>query len=161
MTLSANSPTNTVITISSTLLDNFIASPSSYSKIEITGKINCTGAVTKTYSSTSLITASTDVRTSGGVETIVPNFFSSTTFSNGVYGFEVALTNLSGSINKDNGCLFVDDGKIFCAIDKDCTDKLMYYYTLEKAHNCSCNCTNLCDILSFIQDTNPSNDCNC
>lgn len=160
MTLSINTPTNTIITISSTLLDSFIASPSSYTKIEITGKINCAGAVTKTYTASSLITGSTDVRTSGGVETIVPNFFSATTFSNGIYGFEVALTNLSGSVTKDNGCLFVDEGSIFCAIDKDNLEKMMYYYTLQNAQNCSCNCTNLCDILTAIQDT-TNNDCNC
>lgn len=161
MTLSINVPTNTIITISSTLLDNFIASPSSYTEIEITGKINCAGAVTKTYTASSLITGSTDVRTSGGVETIVPNFFSATTFSNGVYGFEVALTNLSGSVTKDNGCLFVDNGDIFCAIDKDCQDKLMYYYTLEKSQNCSCNCANLCELLTAIQDSISNHDCNC
>lgn len=160
MILSINHPTNTIITISSTLLDNFIASPSSYTKIEITGKINCTGAVTKTYSSTSLITGSTDVRTSAGVETIVPNFFSTTAFANGVYGFEVALTSLSGNTTKDAGCLFVDEGSIFCAIDKNDSTKLEYYYALEKGQNCSCNCTNLCDILTAIQDS-TTNDCNC
>lgn len=159
MTLAINHPTNNVITISSTLLDNFILSPSSYSKIEITGKINCSGAVTKTYSFASLITGSTDVRTNAGVETIVPNFFSATTFSNGVYGFEVALTNLTGSVNKDSGCLFVH-GDSFCKLN--CIEDFMYFYALQNSQTCSCNCSNLCDIYTMLfSSENSSNNCNC
>lgn len=159
MTLSINDSFNS-ITIVSTKLDAFIASPSSYSNIAIEGDLNCSGTTTtKTYSSTSLITGSTDVRTSGGTETIVPNFFGATVFENGVYSFTIKLKTLAGSTSSEKACLFVDNGDILCAIPTDCLDKQMLYYTLKNSFNCSCDCTQLCEMLETITETTVN--CNC
>lgn len=159
MTLS--NTTFTEIIISSTLLDSFIATPSNYTQIQVIGDITCSGTTTtKTYTPTSLITASTDVRTVSGVESIVPNFFGLTTFGNGIYSFTVELTSITGNTLKDRGCLFIDlDVK--CNIPVDCLDKQMLHYTLTQAQSCDCDCKKLCEILNKITDTTTDNDCNC
>lgn len=160
MTLSINNTFN-IITIVSDKLDSFISSPSSYLGVDVTFTTNCKTKIVKSYTYSSPITNSGDIRTSGGIETIYPSILGMTSFPNSIIGIEVKLTTLSGSASFDNGCLFVDNGDIFCAIDKDCQDKLMYYYTLEKSQNCSCNCTNLCELLTAIQDSTSTHDCNC
>jgi len=159
MTLTINDTFNS-ITIVSTKLDAFIATPSAYTNVQVIGELNCSGTTTtKTYSSTSLITSSTDVRTVAGVESIVPNFFGTTVFENGVYSFTVKLTTLAGSSSTEKACLFVDDGDILCAIPTDCLDKQMLYYTLKNTFNCGCDCTKLCEMLETISETTTN--CNC
>lgn len=159
MTLS--NTTFTSITISSTLLDSFIANPSSYIQVQVIGDITCSGTTTtKTYTSTSPITGSTDVRTSTGVETIVPNFFGLTTFGNGIYSFTVELTSITGNTTKDRGCIFIDVD-VKCNIPAECLDKQMLHYTLTQSQSCDCDCNRLCEILNTITDSTTDNDCNC
>ena len=159
MILSINT-TFDAITINSTLLDSFIAAPASYKEIEVIGQINCTGNLTsKVYKSTSPITASTDVRTNAGVETIVPNFFGFTTYGNGIYSFTVKLTTNGGNTSTDAGCLFIDKD-LKCTIPVEDYKKQMLHYTLVQSQDCNCNCTKLCDIYIEIIDEECKT-CNC
>lgn len=149
MTLSINSNFDQ-ITISSTLLDNFIADPSLYTSIAITGKLNCaeTGT-TYTYTSASPITDSTEVSTDSGTEYINPDFFSATTFADGVYGFSIVLTPLVGATSKESSCIFVDQF-IACNIEPACKDKMLWHYILTNTQDCNCNCAKLCEFYNLI-----------
>lgn len=160
MTLSIND-TYTVINISSSFLDLFIGTPASYTKLEVIGELNCSGTTTtKTYTAASPITGSTDVRTSGGVETIVPNFFGLTTFADGIYKFTLQLTTLSGTSSTDVSCVF-SDVTTKCNIPQDCLEKQMLHYTLGQSQGCGCDCAKLCEIYDLINDTTTENGCGC
>ena len=74
MTISINS-TRTLITIASTVLDNFVAAPATYTDIVITGKYLSNDEVSHTFSNTVPITTTTVVASDGAIETILPTFF--------------------------------------------------------------------------------------
>lgn len=149
------------ITIDSTLLNSFIAAPGTYTKVEVIGTFNCTTVVTKTYSSTALIGATGDVITVAGVEKINPSMFSTTSFSNGVFGFTVKLYPLSGVASTDSGCIFVDN-TVACTICTEDLQSMMYHYILTESQDCGCDCQKLCDMYSLIKLNNSeTEDCNC
>lgn len=138
------------ITITSTLLNNFIAAPSSYTKVEVIGKYQCGTAIVKEYTSSSPIGATGDVITSGGTEYINPSFFSADDFSDGIYSITVKLYPLSGSPTSDAGCLFVDCNTL-CNICIDDLWSLLYHYTITNTQDCGCDCQKLCDMFSLIK----------
>jgi len=148
MTLSINTA-RTVLTISSTLLDLFVATPASYVNITVAGYVSDPDtATTETYSFSSLITASTNVRTSAGTETIVPAFFSATTFSEGVYKFVVTLTS-EANVQTDEGCVFIHED-LKCTVDTNLLDETvpilervlngLKYQSLINTDECPCKC---------------------
>ena len=100
MTLTVNT-SRTQISILSTLLNSFIASPASYTNIKVQMYFNSTSAsTTETYSSTRLITSSTPVSTSGGLEYINPSFLSiKKVNSSGIDLFFVVLFTILLKIN--------------------------------------------------------------
>ena len=162
----------TLITVSSTILDDFIAAPASYTDIKIKGTLLTNDGITKTYTDASPITAITDVATSGGVETILPTFFgdTNTVFSNGVFKFEITLTGGS-SVATDDGCIFVD-----CAADSACTGAmlesiynldiddpdralmLLDYNLLIRINDCQCKCDKAIAIYEHL-NTKLGNTC--
>lgn len=158
MTLSINSDFDR-IAIASDLLDSFIANPSAYSKIEVTGKINCSETgTTHEFKVGKLITNLSVVQTNAGAESIVPAFFGTTTFGNGIYGFSIQLTTLLGTTTVDAGCLFVDVD-IRCSIPADNLEKQMLHYVLTMSQDCSCNCQQLCDIYNELTSEDSSANC--
>lgn len=146
MTLSIN---NDLITIESTLLDDFIATPAGYENIVISIYHNNTiSSVSETYDSLTPITGSTNVATNAGVETISPDFLTASTFTQGVYKIKIALRS-STQIQTDEGCLYVENG-LKCLIDDVLLDEtksmaervltgLKYNMLLDVA-NCDCKC---------------------
>jgi hypothetical protein len=168
MTLSINSPANTQITISSTLLNSFIASPASYTDVKVQMYFNSTSAsTTETYTSTRLITSSTPVSTSAGLEYINTSFLNTSVFAQGVYHIVVTLTS-SSEILTDEGCLFVEDD-IACDVNTyrllstvDLNKRLnagLDYYMLTKSQDCSCGCDNLIEIYNNLVTTLANNTC--
>lgn len=171
MVLSINSPTNTIITISSTLLDDFIATPASYTDIDIQIYFNSTtDSTTETYSNSVPITGVTNVATNAGVETINPAFFGATEFAQGIYHVVIALTS-DAEIQTDEGCLFVED-TIACDVNTyrlDTTHTLQQridagldYYMLTKSQDCTCGCDDLTEIYNNLViklDSNPCTTC--
>lgn len=156
MVLSLNTA-KTLMTISSTLLDDFIASPSSYTKITIQGYYNdTTTGITKEYDGGNLITSSTDVATNAGIETINPSFFSTTSFGQGVYHFVITL--FGTDIETDEGCIFsnVDLGCTVNDYREEETNQLkklnagIDYFMLINTTECQCECNKLIEIYNNL-----------
>lgn len=152
MTLTLNTTTCAAITIESTLLDDFIANPASYTNIVITAKYNDNAEITRIYTSINPIDATTDISTSGGVETVNPSLFDMTTFGQGVYSFDILLTAPS-AVESEEGCIFVDcittgecTGTLKKQIyeldqsDREFTFKAIQYQMLEQIGDCQCKC---------------------
>lgn len=167
MTLSINTG-RTQISILSTLLNSFISSPASYTDIKVQMYFNSTSAsTTETYSSTRLITSSTPVSTSGGLEYINPSFLSTSIFAQGVYHIVVTLTS-SSEILTDEGCLLVQD-TIACDVNtyrldtshtlQERIDAGLSYYMLTKSQDCVCGCDNLIEIYNNLVTTLANNTC--
>ena len=168
MILSINN-LHTILTVSSTLLDDFIATPGDYTKITITGYFNDVDTgVTEEYDEDNLITSSTNVATSAGVETINPAFFTTTSFAQGVYHFLITLYGTD--IESDEGCIFVDD-TLGCTIDDYRLEETnqfkklnagIDYFILKNTANCQCNCNELIEIYNnLITQTSNSNCTTC
>lgn len=167
MTLSINSE-RTQISILDTLLNLFIATPGDYVDIDVQIFFNSTtSSTTKTYSSTSLITSSTAVSTSGGLEYINPSFFNETSFSEGIYHIIITLTS-EDEIQTSEGCLFVQD-TIACDVNAyrllttiDLNKRLnagIDYYMLTQSQECTCGCDNLIEIYNNLVTTIANNTC--
>lgn len=167
MTLSINND-RSQISIVDELLNDFIADPASYVDIDVQIFFNSTtDSTTETYSSTNLITDSTPVSTSGGLEYINPSFFGSTIFEQGVYHILIVLTSES-QIETSEGCLFVED-TIACDINEyrltstiDLNKRLnvgIDYYMLTKSQSCTCGCDNLVEIYNNLITTIANNTC--
>ena len=170
MTLSINED-RTVITVVDSLLNSFIATPASYTDIDIQIYFNSTtDSTTETYSNSVPITGVTNVATNGGVETINPAFFGAIEFAQGIYHIVITLTSES-EIETSEGCLFVEDG-VACDINTyrldtshTLTERLnvgLDYYMLTKSQSCTCGCDNLIEIynnLVLILDNNPCTTC--
>jgi hypothetical protein len=166
MTLTIN-PARTLITVTSSLLDNFIATPAAYTKITIKGYFNNTASpVTKEYTSLIPITSSTDVATNAGVETINPSFFLTTEFVQGIYQFDITLTG-STSIEQESGCLLVEED-LACQVsdyrnlDKTVQEKLMVmsdYFLLRNSQECPCKCEYLMTLYLNLLTTLENNNC--
>lgn len=152
---------HTLITVSSDLLDNFVADPSLFADIVIEGFYNDTETSTsKTYTNADPIDDTTDVATSAGVETIKPSFFSGTSFGNGVYHFIITLTTEVG-ISVEEGCLFVDtttdglaclvnDYRLSTATQEKKILAGLDYFLLMNSQDCNCKCPELIDLYNDL-----------
>jgi len=162
MTLTINSG-RTQFSILSSLLNSFIGSPSSYTKIEIKIFQNTTETSTiKTYTSVSPITSSTDVATIAGLEYINPSFLGATEFVQGVYNVIVILTSVSG-IQTDEGCIYVENG-LKCDVDEYLLNSSvnilervlagLKYQSLISSEECPCKCDKKIKIYNSLIDIN-------
>jgi hypothetical protein len=163
MTLSINSPTNTIITIVDTLLNDFIAAPASYTDIDIQIYFNSTtSSTTETYTDADPITTSTNIASNSGVETVNPAFFGGTSFEQGIYHFIITLTSES-EIETSEGCLYVEDG-LKCDVDEyilnssvDILERVLAgikYQSLISATECPCKCDKKIKIYNNLIDIN-------
>ncbi len=153
----------TQIGITSTLLNNFITAPASYTKLEVLITWQCGTNIVKTYTSVAPIIGTGDVVTITGSEFINPSFFGTEEFADGVYSIVVKLYPLSGSPSTDSGCIFIDCNTK-CTICTDDLTSIMYHYTITNTQDCGCDCQKLCDMFSLIKltgDTSNSNPCGC
>jgi hypothetical protein len=149
------------------LLDLFIATPASYTSVEVKIFQNSTTAsTTKTYTPASLITGVTDVATNAGVETISPSFFGATEFVQGVYDIVVTLKSTS-AIQNDEGCLYVENG-LKCQVDTYLLDETitvnervlegLKYQSLASSADCPCKCKEKIELYLNLID-NLTNKC--
>ncbi len=167
MVLTINSG-RTQISILSTLLNSFIASPASYTDIKVQMYFNSTSAsTTETYSSTRLITSSTPVSTVAGLEYINTSFLGSSEFAQGVYHIVITLTSPS-EILTDEGCILVsttlpcDVNTYRLLSDVDLNKRLnvgLDYYMLTKSQDCPCGCNSLIEIYNNLITTLANNTC--
>jgi len=140
------------------LLDDFIATPANYEKLEVVIIVNCSStSTTKEYTSLVPITGTGDVVTIAGIEYINPSFLSVTTFTDGIYTIQVKSTDLSSVTTTDTGCLLVDCNKK-CKIAVTDTNSMLYYYWIDKIQDCTCDCTKLCTLYNLITE---EDECNC
>lgn len=167
MILSYNTD-RTIITISSSLLDDFIATPEDYTDVDIQIYFNSTtSSTTETYSEDDLITDVTNVATDSGVTWVNPAFFNTTEFSQGIYHVVITLTS-TGSIQTDEGCIFIES-TIACDVNDyrllstvDLNKRLnvgIDYYMLTKSQSCTCGCDNLVEIYNNLITTLANNTC--
>lgn len=167
MNLSINT-TRTLITVESTLLDSFISNPSNYVDIKIDGYFSNTDApVSHIYTNLEPIGSTTSVATNGGIETILPDFFTTTEFAQGVYQFVITLTS-DTEISVDQGCLYVENG-LKCDVDDYLLDESktllervligLKYKSLLDVSTCSCKCDKYIEIYNDLIDTFDSNTC--
>lgn len=163
MNLSINTTFNE-ITIESSLLDLFIATPANYTSCIVTLIKDDNEAISETYTSSEPITALTNIKTVANVESMIPTFISSTTtlFTTGVYNIKVTLTD-NTTINVDTGCLFVDykesdqcNAEILKQIynldleDVSTFEKMSIYRILEKSNECNCECEKVFRIYDYL-----------
>lgn len=150
MSLTINT-SRTLMTIESTLLDSFIASPASYTNVKVTiYKNSTTTSTTEIYTNADPITTTTNVASNGDVETILPTFFGvgNTTFEQGVYHVVVSLLSPSESSTEEY-CLYVENG-LKCLVDdvlidesKDVKNRILEglkYQSLVSSTECPCKC---------------------
>lgn len=167
MTLSINND-RTQLFIESTILDDFIATPSDYTDVDIQIYFNSTtSSTTETYTDADPITTSTNVASNAGVETINPAFFGATEFAQGIYHFIITLSSES-EIQTSEGCLFVED-TIACDVNTyrllstvDLNKRLnagIDYYMLTQSQSCTCGCDNLIEIYNNLITTIANNPC--
>jgi len=145
MVLTANS-TYTTITIQSDNLTSF----SGIDTVTLYGKINCAG----TYSDT-IVEA--DVTLATGTFTVdIATLFGSAPLADGVYSFTLEILNTDDTVDKEFGCLFVDnDTKCLVA---DCIQNTpnmelqTAYVILSRAGagDCNCDCEALCNIYQRV-----------
>lgn len=165
MTLSINTAL-TQIAIVDTLLNSFIASPTSYTNIVIAGYFNSNDNVTSfTYTNTTPITTTTEVASVAGEEHINPAFFNITTFNQGVYRFVITLTSPS-TVETSEGCLYVDNG-LKCKVDtymlneaNTVTERVfagLKYRSLSSSIDCPCKCDNLFELYDNLIDLTNGN----
>ena len=149
MTLTIDNTTRANIIIASTILDDFITAPASYTNIKIQIYQNSiTDSVTETYTDSDPIDATTNVATVAGTEYINPAFFGATEFVQGVYHVIVTLTDDS-SIQTDEGCIYVENG-LKCLVDDYLINEKptvqerilqgLKYQSLISATECPCKC---------------------
>lgn len=167
MTITYNSD-RTLLTVSSTLLDDFIADETAYTNIKVQIFFNSTtSSTTETYTENTPITTTTNVASNGGVETINPAFFGVTEFAQGIYHVIITLTS-GTQIETDEGCIFVED-TIACDVNEyrllstvDLNKRLnvgIDYYMLTKSQSCTCGCDNLVEIYNNLITTVANNTC--
>jgi hypothetical protein len=161
MTISINSSFN-LMTISSTALDTFVASPSNYIELSVKGYHNSTTSFKEEkYSVSNPITNLTNIATGSGIEYIKPEFFDNGVFTDGVYHFIFTFKS-ENEIVTEEACIFVDkDFK--CKIDDYRInevipfEKRMFavsdYFLLKNTSECQCKCGNLIEIYNnLIED---------
>ena len=167
MTLTIN-PALDLITVSSSLLDGFIASPISYTSLTVTIYHNSTEtSVSEVYTDTDPITAITNVQTNAGVETIVPECLNMDTFTQGVYHVVISLKS-STQIQTEEGCLYVENG-LKCLVDdymldetKSMEDRVLTglkYNILLDVANCDCKCDKYIDLYNNLVILTGSEKC--
>lgn len=168
MTLTLNTTCDLTIVVS-TVLTNFIASPTTFTELIVTAKYNNGEEITRIYSQTNLITATTDISTDGIDVFINPSLFDATIFSNGIYSFSFLLKQ-TGQTDTDDGCMFVDCtptdeciGDIKRQIyeldqtDAEFTFKALQYDLLSQISDCQCKCDKAYTIYEDLIDS--LNDC--
>jgi hypothetical protein len=152
----------TQITIVDTLLDLFIATPASYTKVDVQIFHNSsTTSTTKTYTSLAPIGATGDVVTIADVEYINPSFFTAVEFVQGVYYVVVTLTS-SSQIQTSEGCLYVENG-LKCQVDTLLLDETktiqervlegLKYQSLVSSAECPCKCKDKIELYLNLVNT--------
>ena len=145
MIVTANS-TYTTITIQSDNLKDF----TDIDTVSLTAKINCAGSYSDTI-------VEGDVTLATGTFTVdLATLFGSATLADSVYGFTLTITYDDTSIDKEYGCIVVDND-MKCAI-ADCikntpdTELQTAYFILSRAGtgDCNCDCETLCNIYQRV-----------
>lgn len=178
---------DTYLYLKSSYIDEIIAAPTDYVKVEIAGDINCCTSNCGEQKTLLTIllpqTLDTDKAefTADGIK-IYPLFFGLTAFIDGIYNFSVKrFEDEQGTVTEDN-CLFVDltykckvATLLKCIIEenkKQSTEKIstvihVLHYSLVNGSNCGCNCTEMCEIFreltTLLANVDPqiTNDCGC
>lgn len=160
MTISINSSFN-LMTVTSDVLDSFIAAPANYIELSVKGYHNSTTSFKEEkYTVLNPITNLTNVATAAGIEYIKPEFFENSFFTDGVYHFVVTLKS-ENQILTEEGCIFVDkDFK--CKLDEyRVNEKIPFekrifavsdYFLLKNSSECQCKCGILIDIYNNLID---------
>lgn len=170
--------------LKSDFIDEIIAAPGDFTKVELTGNINCCNidcgsqAPTLTIVLPQIVDQDKAEFAGGGLK-IYPLFFGLTEFTEGIYKFSLKRFKEGGQTVMESNCLFLDiDMKCKVASFLDCllkeqsqTEKPgtiihLLHYGLVNGSNCGCDCDEMCRIYSELvkltQHINlQSTDCGC
>lgn len=145
MTVTANSDYS-IITIQSSNLTDF----TDIDTVTLSGKINCSGAYSDTI-------VEGDVTLVTGTFTLdFTTLFGTSTRADGVYGFTLTISYNDLSVDKEFGCLFIDN-ETKCAV-AECIQNTpnlelqTAYVILSRAGtgDCGCDCEILCNIYQRV-----------
>lgn len=170
--------------LKSAYIDEIIATPSDYLKVELTGNINCCNSNCGEQAPTLTIILPQTVDqdkaefASGGLK-VYPKFFGLTEFSEGIYKFSLKRFKEGGETVTESNCIFYDiDMKCKVAVllncilkeqseaEKPATIAHLLHYSLINGSNCGCNCDEMCkiyaELVKLVQHINlQSTDCGC
>lgn len=158
-----------------------------YTKVEITGIINCCedncGESNTTLTIETPQSEDEDKADLNGDQIdIYPEFFGLTEFIDGIYKFTVKLFKENGDVIIESNCFFVDittkckvASLLDCLlkdIEKNTPEKIsvnahILHYALVNGSNCGCNCDEMCEIyrelVLLLANVNPqiTNNCGC
>jgi len=145
MIITANSDYTTI-----TLQSDYIKDFTGVDSVTLTAKINCG---TTEYTDTIV---EGDVTLATGTFTLdISETFGTTTLADGVYSFTLEVDS-SGSIQPDNGCLFVDNETkcdvAACVKNTENLQLQLDYWIVSRAGagGCECACDDLCEVYKRI-----------
>lgn len=172
---------NNIISIEALEINNFIATPANYTGVVITTNINCTTDSKVSISKTDIVDNTKNIYIANNILYIKPAYFSGINFINGIYRIVVEFTTTTGYIIIQN-CYFVDYN-MACKVSSLLQNILkenedsniepvstiahILHYSLVNGSNCGCNCNEMCDVFTALQellynvDTKLVNDCGC
>jgi hypothetical protein len=164
-------------------IDEVIATPGDFTKIEISGDINCCTSgcgdtvTTEIFLNPFTTTAKLEL-TATGIK-VFPAFFGLTEFTDGVYKFDVKSFE-TDQVTLESNCLFVDitfkckvAALLKCIIEenkiktgeKTGTIIHLLHYGLVNGSNCGCNCSDMCvafrELSALLDSANPEIFTNC
>lgn len=171
---------STYLSITSDEITAIQAAPNDYTKVEITGSINCGTPITKTLLHPFNATADISLMLQNILQ-INPSFFGLTELANGVVKISLKIFDDTGSTFITN-CALVDID-LACKVaallhnilaeyeskleERPSSIAHLLHYSLVNGSNCGCNCADMCknydaliDILTNIDPTLLA-DCGC
>lgn len=153
----------TSITVQSSILDSYQATPSNYTEVKITAYINCCDTTVYEKVFTSNAGISTD-----GEYVIDKDFFefAEDVLPDGVYQFSVSSVDITSTASQQSSCILLDN-LLHCQVleftvkNPDST-VYMLHYLLTQSSDCNCYCSDMCILLDrivYMMDMAPTVPC--
>jgi len=160
MTLSNNN-CNTV-TITSSIITDFLANATPFTKIEFKGTYNdVSKTVTITTAFPDCNSTNAEIRNCSGTIRIYPNLFNQTEkLADGIFRVDIKAYYDDGTISTEFACIFVDCETKCKVVESQCLEAMMYHYVLTESYSCNCACDKLQEIWEALETLLTKNNCN-
>lgn len=173
---------NNKITIVAQEINDFITNIVDYTGITVAVGVNCVEGIDATIDTTDIIDNTKNIYIENNILYINPQYFSNNSvFVDGVYNITIKFNTTTGYTRISN-CYFVDVttrckvASLLQNIIKENSDSNtekvstiahLLQFSLVNGSNCGCNCQEMCDVFTALQDilsnidTKLLNDCGC